>query len=67
MALPLNIEALLKGQIVEWERLEFKTDWNPESIAHSICAFANDLHNWGGGYILVGISEQDGLPLQALT
>ena len=45
MALPLNLEALISGQIVEWERLEFKSGWNPEAILHSICAFANDLHN----------------------
>jgi len=63
MALPLNLEALITGQIVEWERLEFKTGWNPEPILHSICAFANDLHNWGGGYIVVGIAEQDAQPL----
>lgn len=63
MALPLNLEALITGQIVEWERLEFKTGWNPESILHSICAFANDLHNWGGGYIVVGVAESDGQPV----
>ena len=31
-ALPINIDELLKGQIVEWERLEFKKGWNPEEI-----------------------------------
>ena len=63
MPLPFNLDALLKGQIVEWERLEFKTGWNPESVVHTLCAFANDLHNWGGGYIVVGLSEQDGQPV----
>lgn len=30
---------------------------------HSICAFANDLNNWGGGYIIVGIGEKEGRPV----
>lgn len=30
---------------------------------HSICAFANDFNNWGGGYIIVGIGEKEGLPV----
>lgn len=63
MALPMNLSELLHGQVVEWERLEFKTGWNPESILHSICAFANDLHNWGGGYLIVGVEEQNGRPV----
>ena len=29
MSLPINITQLLKGQVVEWERLEFKEGWNP--------------------------------------
>jgi len=28
-----------------------------------MCAFANDINNWGGGYIIVGIDGQDGRPL----
>lgn len=44
---------------VEWERLDFKRGWNPEDVVHSACAFANDIHNWGGGYIFVGVDEQD--------
>lgn len=30
MALPINIDELLKGKTVEWERLDFKRGWNPE-------------------------------------
>lgn len=63
MALPINIEDLVHGNTVEWERLEFKQGWNPENILHSICAFANDLHNWGGGYIIIGIAENAGKPI----
>jgi ATP-dependent DNA helicase RecG len=63
MALPVNITELLSGNTVEWERLEFKAGWNPEDVLHSICAFANDINNWGGGYIVVGVQEQDGRPV----
>jgi ATP-dependent DNA helicase RecG len=63
MALPINIEELIHGNTVEWERLEFKKGWNPEEIIHTICAFANDLNNWGGGYVILGIEEQDGQPV----
>jgi ATP-dependent DNA helicase RecG len=63
MPFPINIAELLKGQIVEWERLEFKAGWNPEAVLHTICAFANDFHNLGGGYIFIGIGEKDGIPV----
>lgn len=63
MALPINITDLVNGQAIEWERLEFKQDWNPEEIVHTICAFANDINNWGGGYIIVGIAENEGRPV----
>ncbi|MFA5815752.1 MAG: RNA-binding domain-containing protein [Bacteroidales bacterium] len=62
MALPINIQELIHGKVVEWERLEFKAGWNPEQILHSICAFANDINNWGGGYIIVGVEAIDGVP-----
>ena len=60
MALPINIEDLVHGNVVEWERLEFKEGWNPEKVVHTMCAFANDLNNWGGGYIILGIKEEKG-------
>jgi ATP-dependent DNA helicase RecG len=42
------------------ERIEFKEGWNPEIILHTICAFANDVNNWGGGYLIIGIAEENG-------
>lgn len=63
MALAINIDELLNGKVIEWERLEFKEGWNPEVIMHTLCAFANDVNNWGGGYIIVGVAEQDGRPV----
>jgi len=62
MALPINISELVHGKVVEWERLEFKQGWNPEDVLHSVCAFANDMNNWGGGYIIIGISAIEGVP-----
>jgi ATP-dependent DNA helicase RecG len=63
MPLPLNINDLLHGTSVEWERLEFKAGWNPLDTLHTLCAYANDFHNLGGGYIIVGVGEQDGRPV----
>lgn len=61
MALPININALINGNIVESERVEFKSGWNKEDILHNICAFANDFNNWGGGYIIIGVEENNGM------
>jgi len=63
MPLPINIRDLIHGRTVEWERLEFKKGWNPLEALHAICAFANDFHNLGGGYIILGIQERYGRPL----
>lgn len=63
MALPININELINGSTVEWERIEFKEGWNPEIILHTICAFANDINNWGGGYLIVGLAEENGRAL----
>lgn len=60
MALPINIEHLLGATTVESERIEFKTGWNPDAIYRTICAFANDFDNIGGGYVLVGVEDQNG-------
>ena len=62
MAIPINIEELLHQQLIESARIEYKADWNPEPILHSITAFANDFDNLGGGYIVIGVEEQNGYP-----
>ena len=46
-----NIKTLLSGEVVEWARIEFKETWDPAASLKTVCAFANDLDNWGGGYI----------------
>lgn len=63
MAIPININDLIDCRVVESNRVEFKSDWNPTPIIHSICAFANDIDNVGGGYIVVGVEEKDGTPV----
>ena len=50
MGLPVKIVDLIKQRVVESMRFEYKEDWNPEPIMHSITAFANDFDNLGGGY-----------------
>ena len=63
MALPINITDLVNQRVVESARVEYKSDWNPGPILRTICAFANDIDNWGGGYIIIGIEERDGMPV----
>ena len=67
MAIPVNISDLLNQRVVEGARIEYKANWNPESCLHTICAFANDVDNWGGGYIIIGVEAQDGVPSYPLT
>lgn len=63
MAMPININDLIDCRVVESNRVEFISGWNPTPIIHSICAFANDIDNVGGGYIVVGVEEKDGTPV----
>ncbi len=62
MAIPVNIDDLIYGRKVEGPRLEYKTGWNPEKILHTICAFANDIDDWGGGYVIVGVEYTSSIP-----
>ena len=58
--LPIAIEHLLGDSVIESNRIEFKEGWNPKSIYRTICAFANDFDNIGGGYIVIGVQEVNG-------
>ncbi|MCK5342538.1 MAG: putative DNA binding domain-containing protein, partial [Candidatus Heimdallarchaeota archaeon] len=62
MALPVNISNLLSGKSVESERIEYKEGWNPPAIYRSVCALANDFSNIGGGYVIVGVKAENGIP-----
>lgn len=52
--LPINLNDLLRQRTVEGERIEYKAGWNPDPIIRSVCAFANDFENLGGGYVVIG-------------
>ena len=62
-SLPINLHDPLRQRTIEGERVEYKRGWNPQSVLHTICAFANDSHNLGGGYVVLGVEEPDGQPL----
>jgi len=61
--IPLKLETLLAGRVVESDRVEYKRGWNPSEIITAICAYANDFTNVNGGYIAVGIEEKYGRPM----
>ena len=62
--LPINIDDLLRHRGIESARVEFKATWNEhvgDQVLRTICAFANDLHNLNGGYLIVGVDARDGV------
>ena len=64
MELEVGLEDLLNKRRIESDRIEFKTGWNPDDIYRSVCAFANDFNNDGGGYIVVGVEEKNGVAVR---
>jgi ATP-dependent DNA helicase RecG len=61
--LPLNLADLLNGRSIESNRIEFKTTWSEPTrsqVVQTVCAFANDLLNLGGGYVVLGVAEEQG-------
>jgi len=62
MGMPTNIKTLLTGDVVEWARIEFKETWDGEASLKTIYAFANDIDNWGGGYLVIGVRDKNGQP-----
>lgn len=64
---PIPVQMLLNPQQTESQRLELKATWNDlirGAVVRTACAFANDLYNLNGGYILLGIEQDDrGLPV----
>ena len=57
--LPIRMDDLLHARVVEVERIEFKAGWNPDPILRTLCAFANDFENLGGGYLVIGQDSYD--------
>ncbi len=66
MGLPTSIKTLLSGEVVEWARIEFKETWDPDASLKTICAFANDIDNWGGGYLVIGVRDEAGKPKELI-
>ncbi len=62
-ALPIKVDHLLHPNRTGRERIEYQAGWNPESVLHTMSAFANDFNNLGGGYIVLGVEEHNGRPL----
>lgn len=66
--LPIGIEEILTGHAVESARIEFKEIWEGEITGHQVlktlCAFANDLQNLNGGYVLIGVAETNGVAIR---
>jgi len=61
--IPLKLEKLLEGRVVESDRVEYKKGWNPNETIPTICAYANDWSNTNGGYIVIGIGEENWQPI----
>jgi ATP-dependent DNA helicase RecG len=64
--LPINLDKLIHRKVIENDRVEFKATWDEyikKSVVRSVCAFANDLLNNNGGYIILGIEEREGKPV----
>ena len=66
-ALPISMSDLLAFRGVEAARVELKSSWNEgptaQQVLRTICAFANDYYNVNGGYIVLGVEEQDGVAI----
>ncbi|HKI00944.1 MAG TPA: ATP-binding protein [Thermoanaerobaculia bacterium] len=64
--LPINLESLLHGGSIESNRIEFKAGWDEHikpAVIRTVCAFANDFLNLGGGYLILGVREEGGRPI----
>lgn len=62
MPVPVNASNLIFGRRVEIARIEYNTEWDPAKVLHTMCAFANDVEGWGGGYIIIGVNFESGKP-----
>ena len=62
MNIPINIDKLIEERVVESTRIDYKKGFEPNAVLHTICAFANDIDNTGGGYIILGVEEENGMP-----
>ena len=64
--MPFNLDDLIHHRVIEDNRVEFKATWNhpiEPAVVKTVCAFANDLLNLNGGYVVLGIEEKGGRPI----
>ncbi|MFH1741633.1 MAG: RNA-binding domain-containing protein [bacterium] len=64
--LPFNLDDLIRRRAIESNRVEFKSTWSDPiktTVVRSVCAFANDLLNLNGGYIVIGVKTDQGQPI----
>ena len=59
LALAVDIDRLLKGGVVEWQHIDFRKSFHPLPVLRNICAFANDINDHGGGYIIIGVEPDE--------
>lgn len=63
---PFSVDDLLNLRAIEGSRVEFKASFNDANeyqVLRTVTAFANDLLNLNGGYIVLGVEEADGRPV----
>lgn len=63
--LPIDLGELLRQRTVEGERIEYnKAGGNPDAILRTVCAFANDFANLGGGSVVIAKAcDAEGRPV----
>jgi len=64
--MPFSLDDLIHRRAIEGNRVEFKATWNhpiEAAVVKTACAFANDLLNLNGGYIVLGVEEEGGRPI----
>lgn len=66
MGLSIGIGKLLDGHTVDRFRLAFEPAYDPNSLVHTMCSFANDLEGTNGGFIIIGVEEENGLVKQPI-
>lgn len=75
MAIPINIEKILNGSYgsnaggnaAVRDRIEFLEGWDPDDALKTISAFANDIDNRSGGYLVIGAREENGRAVRPVS
>lgn len=59
----IKIETLLERRKVERNWIECKAGFNLSDIIHIICAYANEIAGVDGGYLVIGVNAENGIPV----